>query len=183
MKKKNFVLSVAAILALSITTNSCIGNFAMTNKLLAWNRSIDNKLVNELVFFAFLIVPVYPVSSFIDLVVLNSIEFWSGTSPLAHTKKVIKGNDSNYLVESDSKGYTLTRLVDGTVTRLNYNQEEASWSIMDKDGGEFTFLEFVDDMHVKVPAANGEMQLVELSQDGLYAFRAEALSNGAFALK
>ena len=37
-----------------------------------------SKFVNELVFFAFWILPVYEVSGLADLLVLNSIEFWSG---------------------------------------------------------------------------------------------------------
>ncbi len=58
MKKK--YLSVAVVLALcaSMISTSCIGSFSLTNKLLAWNQTVGNKFVNELVFFAFWIIPV-----------------------------------------------------------------------------------------------------------------------------
>ena len=59
----------------SLTMSSCIGKFALTNKLLTWNRTIGNKFVNELVFFAFWILPVYEVSALADILVINSIEF------------------------------------------------------------------------------------------------------------
>ena len=68
--------------------SSCIGSFRLTNKLLAWNQTIDSKFVNELVFIAFCIVPVYPISAMADLIVINSIEFWSGENPVADTGKV-----------------------------------------------------------------------------------------------
>ena len=62
--KRRF-LPVAIVLALtgSLMTSSCIGSFALTNKLLSWNKQVGNKFVNELVFFAFWIIPVYEVST------------------------------------------------------------------------------------------------------------------------
>ncbi|MDE6279855.1 MAG: DUF3332 domain-containing protein, partial [Paramuribaculum sp.] len=83
MKKK--ILNVAVITLLCgsmLPLSSCIGSFSLTNKLLSWNRQVDNKFVNELVFFAFWILPVYEVAGAADLLVLNSIEFWSGSNPM-----------------------------------------------------------------------------------------------------
>jgi hypothetical protein len=75
--KKTFKLSVLLLCA-TMLFSSCIGSFRLTNKLKDWNGSIGNKWVNELVFLAMHIVPVYEVSIFVDAVVLNSIEFWTG---------------------------------------------------------------------------------------------------------
>ncbi len=75
MKKKSVMLLVACTLAGSILFSSCVGQFALTNRLLKWNRSIDSKFVNELVFIAFCIVPVYEVTVMADALVINSIEF------------------------------------------------------------------------------------------------------------
>ena len=82
--------------------SSCIGSFSLTNKLLAWNKTVGNKFVNELVFFAFWVLPVYEVSALADVLVLNSIEFWSGGNPVAKGTKVIEGQEGRYLVECDS---------------------------------------------------------------------------------
>ena len=91
MKKKT--LSVALVMALvgSMTLSSCIGSFSLTKKVHEWNQNLGNKFVNELVFIAFCIVPVYEVAAFIDAIVINSIEFWSGSNPVAQGKKVIDG--------------------------------------------------------------------------------------------
>ena len=84
MKKKIFTAAMALVLAGSMTFTSCIGSFALSNKVLAWNQQVGSKFVNELVFFAFWIVPVYEITTLADVLVLNSIEFWSGSNPVAY---------------------------------------------------------------------------------------------------
>lgn len=175
MKKKLLTFSTAALLVASLTLPSCIGSFSLTNKLLAWNRTISNKFVNELVFFAFWIVPVYEVSGLADLLVLNTIEFWSGNSPVAKGKSLIDGKDGKYLVDCDGKGYTVTSLNDGSKVRLNFHDEDNSWSLTGVSGKEYQLITFIDDTHVKVPVAGGQEAVVELSANGLYAFDASML--------
>lgn len=173
--RKHWITATAAGLLFAFGLNSCIGSFALTNKLLAWNRTIDNKFVNELVFFAFWIVPVYEVSSLADVLVLNSIEFWSGESPVASHTEIIEGSDANYLVKSDETGYDITRLDDGTVTRLNFDAADRSWSVVDQQGDEHILFMYIDDSHVRIPGENGEWATVELSQQGVYDFKCQAL--------
>ena len=43
---------------------------------------------NELIFFAFWIVPVYEVTIFFDAILFNSIEFWGGNNPVADVGSV-----------------------------------------------------------------------------------------------
>lgn len=181
MKKK--YLSVALVLALagSLLTTSCIGSFSLTNKLLSWNKSVGSKFVNEVVFFAFWIVPVYEVAALADILVLNSIEFWSGNNPLAKGTKVIEGQDGRYLVECDGKGYTIKSENDGSVVRLDFNQDEQTWCAT-ANGETHNILTFVDDTHVKVPSVNGGYEVVELTQEGVWAYQGKVASS-QFALK
>ncbi len=177
MKKR--ILPVAIVMALtgSLLTTSCIGSFTLTNKLLSWNRQVGNKFVNELVFFAFWIIPVYEVSALADILVINSIEFWSGENPMACGKKVIEGNDGRYIVECDGKGYTITSENDKSVVRLDFNQDEKSWSVQLPSGESYEFMTFVDDTHVSLPGLDGTRNIVELSDEGLMAYREMATSN------
>lgn len=172
MKNKFLTLAIVLALVSGSTLTSCIGSFKLTNKLLTWNRNIDNKFVNELVFVAFWILPVYEVSGLADLLVINSIEFWSGSNPIAKGKKVIEGENGRYLVDCDGKGYTITG-PDGVVTRLDFNADTREWSTM-IDGERVVFLAFIDDSHVKVPTNDGRMMVVELSRNGLYAYKSHA---------
>lgn len=171
MKKRILTVSVITALCGSMLFTSCIGSFKLTNKLLSWNNTIGNKFVNELVFIAFWILPVYEVSGLADLLVINSIEFWSGSNPVAQGKYYIEGrNGEKYLVECDTKGYTITNPIDNSTFRLDFDESTREWST-EIDGERMVFLTFVDDTHVKVPMADGTTMTVETNQEGLFAYQ------------
>lgn len=169
---KKYQIAVAAILlaGVSMTFTSCIGSFALTNKVLAWNKQVGNKFVNEIVFFAFCLVPVYEVTSLADLFVVNSIEFWSGTNPVTASTKVVDTEHGRYLIECDGKGYTVTLASTGEKTRLEFIEETQSWAIETKEGELVTFMTFVDDNHVRMIKPDGDFQLVDLSEQGVMAY-------------
>ncbi len=175
---KKHLISVAVISAIAASTlcSSCIGSFALTRKLLNWNNQVSNKFVNELVFFAFWIIPVYEVAAVADALVIISIEFWSGSNPVAVGKSVINGQDGRYLVECDGKGYTITPEDGGKAIRLDFEQDDRSWNLTTAEGAQYKLITFVDDTHVLLPSLSGEPRLTELSEAGLLAYRAEVQS-------
>lgn len=173
MKKRLIPVALIAAISLPVFT-SCIGSFALTNKLLSWNNNIGSKVVNELVFIGLWILPVYEVSALADVLVINSIEFWSGSNPMACGKKIIDGHDGRYMVECDGKGYTITSENDGTEVRLDFDVAQQTWSVVMPDGESYDFMTFVDDSHVKMPTADGKGTIVDLTEEGLLAYRAQA---------
>ena len=131
MKKvKNLSLIV---LTAAFLFQSCIGSFNLTRTVYDWNRNIGDKFVNELVFLACIIVPVYGVATIVDAVVLNSIEFWSGSNPMA----LKDGEKHQQLIEMDGKTYQLTSEkykmtveelgVNGSKTVMVFREEDNSW--------------------------------------------------------
>ncbi len=182
MKKRYLSVAVVLMLLASFTFTSCVGSFALSNKLLNWNRQIGNKFVNELVFFCFWIIPVYEVTSLADVLVLNSIEFWSGSNPVAQGRSVIEGADGRYLVDCDGKGYTITSENDGSVVRLDFDAEDQSWSVSANGNEPVKFMTFVDDTHVQMLTPDGSTQLVELSDNGLMAYREAVAASAANTL-
>ena len=90
MKKNKLNMVVAIALCVSLGLSSCIGSFKLTNKVLGWNEGVGNKFVNELVFIAFHIIPVYELTVVADILVLNSIEFWSGENLVSQSTKEVK---------------------------------------------------------------------------------------------
>lgn len=182
MRKKSFTVALIIALAASLTTTSCIGSFALFNKLRTWNEGVSNKFVNELVFIGFWILPVYEVSLLADVLVINSIEFWSGSNPMASGKKVIEGKDGRYLVECDGKGYTITSENDKSTVRLDFDEENQTWSVELPGGESYELLTFIDDTHVSMPAADGSRQVVELSNEGVLAYR-ESVSAALWAAR
>ncbi len=182
MRKRYISVALVTALAGSMLFTSCIGSFALTNKLLAWNKQIGSKFVNELVFFAFWIVPVYEVSALADVLVINSIEFWSGNNPLAAGTKVIEGEDGRYLVECDGRGYTITSENDRSVVRLDFHQDDQSWNVVLEDGREYQLFSYVDDSHVRMVAPVGQYMDVELSQEGCDSYR-QAIASTMWAAR
>lgn len=180
MKRKYFKVSVALMLACSMMMTSCIGSFSLTSKLLNWNHSISNKFVNELVFVVFWVLPVYEVSALADVLVLNSIEFWSGTNPIAEQTYEIEGNDAKYLCHVSQKGYEITRRDNGETFRFNHNPANNSWSLVTPNGESVTIFTYIDDDHVSIICPDGEYRLVEISQDGLLAYQHMAAASVAF---
>lgn len=170
MKRKYTTVAIALLLCGSMLGTSCIGSFKLSNKLLSWNKQVGNKFVNELVFVAFWILPVYEVSGLADLLVLNSIEFWSGKNPVAKGRTQIEGNDGRYLVDCDGKGYTITSETDGSKVRLDFDQDMRTWSVTAGDQT-YELMTFVDDSHVRMPAPGGGSTIVEISEAGLYAYQ------------
>lgn len=69
--KKLKLSATCLILSGSIICSSCIGSFGLWSSLKDWNNNIGNKFVNEIVFLAFHIVPVYEVAYLADVIVLN----------------------------------------------------------------------------------------------------------------
>ena len=181
---KKTILTVATVLTLSssLLFSSCIGQFALFNKVKAWNEQIGDKFVNELVFLGLWIIPVYGISLMADAIVINSIEFWSGTNPIASSKKYIDGENGRYLVECDGKGYTITSESDKSVVRFDFDTDSQTWSIALPNGEKQTLLTFIDERHVKMPTnIPGEFTVVELSQSGVYAYQ-NLVSDRLFAL-
>jgi hypothetical protein len=62
----------------------CFGGFAATRALWEWNDDFGNKWVKWLVFLGLSILPIYSLFVLADVLVLNSVEFWTGSNPVAH---------------------------------------------------------------------------------------------------
>lgn len=74
----------AIIIGSSLLMTGCMGKFALTDKLYTWNKQVDqNRWVQEGVFLALLVVPVYGLTLLADGIVFNSVDWWTGSNPIA----------------------------------------------------------------------------------------------------
>lgn len=178
MKRKSLTKMIAALVGSCIMFTSCIGSFGLTNKLLDWNNNVDSKFVNELVFLAFWIVPVYEISVLADVLVINSIEFWSGSNPVAETSvKTIETPDGNYTVETNANGYKIQKDGEAPVD-LVFNENDQTWNVEAK-GEVYKLMKMTKDNEVVMYLPNGEEMNVELNKGGIMEFR-QAANNFAF---
>lgn len=69
---------IASVLSLGLFS-ACLGPNKYWNKLHDWNMTVnENRWVNEGIFLVFTIIPVYGFTYLADIVIFNSIEWWSG---------------------------------------------------------------------------------------------------------
>ena len=176
---KKFVFKSVFCLTLgAVTMSSCIGSFGLFHKLLNWNRNLSGKWLNELVFIV--ISPAYSVCTLADVLVLNSIEFWTGKNPVSKvgTTKNVWGKDGRqYAVKTLKNGYEITDPT-GEKTNFVYNKESKCWS-MEANGQIQELFRFNEDGTVQACLPNGERMNVALNDGGMYQLRM-AVNEGTY---
>ena len=170
MKKNRLTLVAAIFLSGTILFSSCVGSFGLFNRISSWNQSIGTKFVNELVFLALNIVPVYGVAYLADALVINSIEFWSGTNPMANVGDVkkVKGENGDYLVKTLENGYSITKEGEDSAMELIYNKEANTWNVV-ADGVSTELLKMNNDGTAEMNLPNGDKMNVTLDAQGMMA--------------
>ncbi len=128
--KRTFVqiLSSVLIVAMLLMAVGCYGSFNLINKVYKFNGTLGSKFVNELGFLVMMVIPVYGVAGFVDIVLLNTIEFWTGTNPVTAndgTQTIILP-DGKLAVKSSGNSYEFTQVING---------QESVVRIEVKDGG------------------------------------------------
>ena len=79
---KKSLISVA--LTLGLLTPACLGPDNLYNGIKNWNAEVSSQdFVNELIYIGFWILPVYPIAALGDIVIFNTIEYWSGGNPIS----------------------------------------------------------------------------------------------------
>ncbi len=177
--KKHFKFT-ALLLTATIVLSSCIGSFRLTNNIKDWNEGLGNKFVNELVFIALHIVPVYEIAMLVDGVVLNSIEFWTGNNLVAEpgeTKIVKNSQGQDVQVTALENGYTISN--GDTAMNLLFNAENQVWSA--EYNNQVTDLVKLNGDNTAQLYVDGDIVNVTLDAQGVgYA---QMLLNNSFAMK
>lgn len=178
MKRRFLTIGVVATIGCSVLFSSCIGSFNLSKKILSWNQTIDNKFVNEIVFVAMWIVPVYEVSFLADILVLNSIEFWTDENPIeAGIVKQVQGENGVYTVETLENGYHIENEA-GNEMNLVYDKQTNTWSAV-ANGETTKLVKIEDENNAIVYLPNGEEKAVEISAKGVLALR-QSVENSVF---
>ncbi len=80
---KKSILALAIVTA-TVPMTACMGQMGLTQLAMGVNlKIVDNRFARAGIYI--LAAPVYGITSFVDLLVVNSVEFWTGTNPI--TKK------------------------------------------------------------------------------------------------
>jgi hypothetical protein len=170
---KKIRVSAAALLAgvSMVLMSSCIGSFGLFNKVLSWNQTAtNNKWINELIFICLSIVPVYEVSYFLDAVLFNSLEFWTGNSPLAGVDVTVKGEKGEYHVKSTDNGYHIELLGSAASADFLFDEASKTWT-MSENGKSTKLMQLVDSDNAKFYFGASEMTVNIANTLNLLAIR------------
>jgi hypothetical protein len=165
----------ALLMAAALLTSSCVGSFSLFNKLASWNKNATgNKFLNELIFIV--ISPAYAIVGTVDVLVLNSIEFWTGDNPVANnvgkTKNVVGSDGRSYAVTTLKDGYRVVG-PDGNVVRYNYDKKTQTWSL-EGNGESRELVRINPDGTVRATLPNGETLTVTQDEASLQLVREHA---------
>ena len=77
------IRKLTACLLLAVSLTGCMGRNGLVKKALKWNlTTTEHRWGREGIFVGMFVIPVYPLFMLADILVLNSIEFWSGKNPI-----------------------------------------------------------------------------------------------------
>jgi len=130
--KRIINLVLAGSLLFSVT--SCFGEFALVRKVYDWNEDVvDNKFAQTLLFYGLNIIPVYGIAGAVDFYILNLIEFWSGSNPMAMApgemeegQMSIDGED--YTVIASQNRFDIKDSEGALVKSVVFSPETNTWS-------------------------------------------------------
>lgn len=166
IKKSAMALALGSLV---ITQTGCFGTFALTRKAYDFHDGLtDSKFLKSLLFW----IPggiVYGLVGFVDVVVLNLIEFWSGTNPLSmnegdHEMQFLTVKGERFQVEATKDTFTTTQLSGeevGEVRIMKFDRCDNTWKYTDSEVSDMAVMTFVngDADAIRVYTDNGAMDL------------------------
>ena len=163
---------------------SCVGSYGLFNKILDWNNNVSNKFVNELIYLLFMILPVYSIAMFIDAIIINTIEFWTGSNPLAMNEgdveqQLVTGKDGkDYLITATKNKFEIKDLETEEIGELIYNPTAMSWTATE-NGNSTTIIEGLTDEsgkltgEISVNVPNQTAMVYDLNTTDMAAVKAD----------
>jgi hypothetical protein len=174
---KKISLKVMTVLLVgSMMCSSCmVGSFSLFNKYREWQTNMtSNKYVNAIV--AYVLGSIcYPITTLVDVLVLNTIEFWSGNNPMAANigkTQQVQGKDGLICAVTTLKNGYEIKTPAGETVLLSYNKDNNSWS-MTQNGQTQEIFRFNADGTISA-TMNNESRVFALTEQGVNEARLAA---------
>ena len=171
------------LLAGSFLCSSCIGSFSLFNKYEKWQCNMtNNKYVNGIV--GLILQPIVaPICLFVDAVVLNTIEFWSGSNPMAAGEvKTVMGKDGRYYAIKTLKDGYEVKAPNGETTLFIHDSKTDAWS-MSQNGVTKELIRFNADGTIQATLQSGEKLTVSNDEAGMMQVRDAVYNDNCYALR
>ncbi|MFT5970047.1 MAG: hypothetical protein ACI8ZO_000552 [Flavobacteriales bacterium] len=128
MKKTKSTL-LACLLAIAITTTGCFGSFNLTNKVYDFNKGVGGEPIQTLVLWGFSIIPVYQIALTLDVLILNTLEYWTGSSPMAkmEEKSILLPNGERVEIMKKDKQFFISSTQGEYL--LEFDKSSQTWAV------------------------------------------------------
>lgn len=177
--KKIYLKVMTVLLVGSMMCSSCmVGSFGLFNKYREWQTNMtSNKFVNAVVAYVLGAI-CYPITLLVDSLVLNTIEFWSGSNPveanIGKTQQVMGKDGRSYAVTTLKDGYEV-KAATGETTYFRHNAENDSWSMEQNGVSQELFRYNADGKTIRTTINN---QTKDLTMDEAGVYQARMMANG-----
>jgi hypothetical protein len=176
MGKSRLGKVVALVLVVSVGvvfSAGCFGKFQLTRKVYDINKSVEDKYLRSAVTWLLVIIPVYGLAGFLDFILFNVIEFWSGENPIVsgpQTRVYAKGDDRAVMTIDREDKATVA-----TVARYRAGSLVSTLRIRDDGAGSVT-ADLVEDGSVirtteALQAPDGSVSVAAVSASGTESTR------------
>lgn len=113
--KRAWMAAIAAVLVM-FGTSGCLGRMAVSGVVRKFNLDVvESKWAREAVFLLLYVVPVYPIAGMIDLVIVNSLEFHTGTNPVNGEPRLARVGESHVEIAENGTRSVSTLREDGSI--------------------------------------------------------------------
>jgi len=123
---KKILVSLFVACVFTVTTTGCFGSFALTKKAYDFNKSLGNKWISWLVYLIIGWEATLITLAF-DSVIFNSLEFWTGSNPVAL-------GDTYHETDANGNSVTAVKMEDGSLyMRLDAKTGESQELVLQQD--------------------------------------------------
>jgi len=139
MKKIAKIFIALGMASTLLFTTGCFGKFALTREVYKFHDSIagndfGGKAVKSVLFWVLGSI-VYGFTGFVDVFILNVLEFWTGSNPLAMHEgqkeiQIVKHNGVEYQITATKNKFEVVQLSGkdkGLTQNVTFNENQMAW--------------------------------------------------------
>jgi len=183
MRRINLKVATCLLAAGFLLSSCFVGKYALFNKYAKWQTNMtSSKFLNAVV--GFIIAPIVgSICMLADTLVLNTIEFWSGSNPvqanIGDSRTVIGEDGRSYAVTTLENGYEV-KSDKGEVMLLTHDAQTDAWWV-EQNGVKKELFRFNADGTIRA-SVNGSARDFSLNEAGVYDARMAANDGCFFAM-
>lgn len=138
------------LLCVGVSSVGCHGSFGLTKKYYSFvDTTIGNKYIKSIVFY-WILGFIYGITGFVDTVILNTIEFWTGSNPLAMNStdketQIVQKDGEKYQITATKNRFDIVQVSGkekGKHVSLVFDEKKSSWISIDSQKNETVLISF-----------------------------------------